>query len=234
MADGDAAGRTQTEAPPVRGDPNGGEDRSQRTSPARWRKRSAAARGRRCPPSPQAGRGRGMRARRRQEACAECEAGSAAAQERQWPLMVDVARGESIPPPHIVAAPARSATHRQSLAKVGGRSGSRWNRESELARSEHPRQLRVDAGEARLGVGGGVASGAAKGRRGGEEALSVLSRGDEIGSTQSAGKRGYRPIPERQAGTDAAGSWPGQGAGWHLPRTAADDSPADTGTPLPP
>jgi len=57
-----------------------------------------------------------------------------------------------------------------------------------------------DAGEALLGVGG-------------EGALGVLGLDDEISSTQSAGKRGYRPIPVRQAGTDAAGSWPGRGAG---------------------
>jgi hypothetical protein len=38
---------------------------------------------------------------------------------------------------------------------------------SELARGEQPRQLGVDAGEALLGVGGGMAGGAAEGRRGG-------------------------------------------------------------------
>ena len=50
----------------------------------------------------------------------------------------------------------------------------------ELARGEQPRQLGVDAGEALLGVGGGVAGGAAEGRRGGESTLSVLGRGEAV------------------------------------------------------
>src|SRR5450759_5870193 len=51
---------------------------------------------------------------------------------------------------------------------------------SDLTRREQPRQLRVDAGEALLGVGGGVAGGAAEGRRGGEEALGVLGHGELV------------------------------------------------------
>ena len=51
---------------------------------------------------------------------------------------------------------------------------------SELARGEQPRQLGVDAGEALLGVGSGVAGGAAEGRRGGEEALGVLGFGELV------------------------------------------------------
>ena len=51
---------------------------------------------------------------------------------------------------------------------------------SELTRRKQPRQLGVDAGEALLGVGGGVAGGAAESRRGGEEALGVLGLGDVV------------------------------------------------------
>jgi len=50
----------------------------------------------------------------------------------------------------------------------------------QLARGEQPRQLGVDAGEALLGVGGGVAGGAAERRRGGEEALGVLGLGEVV------------------------------------------------------
>ena len=51
---------------------------------------------------------------------------------------------------------------------------------SQLARGEQPGQLRVDAGEALLRVGSGVAGGAAEGRRRGEEALGVLGRGEVV------------------------------------------------------
>jgi len=55
----------------------------------------------------------------------------------------------------------------------------------QLARGEQPRQLGVDAGEALLGVGGGVAGGgvaggAAERRGGGEEALGVLGLGELV------------------------------------------------------
>ena len=62
----------------------------------------------------------------------------------------------------------------------------------QLTRGGQPRQLGVDAGEALLGVGGGVAGGAAERRRGGvaggaaerrgggEEALGVLGRGELV------------------------------------------------------
>src|SRR5450830_1437914 len=50
----------------------------------------------------------------------------------------------------------------------------------QLARSEQPRQLGVDAGEALIGVGGGVAGGAAERRGGGEEALGVLDLGELV------------------------------------------------------
>ena len=64
---------------------------------------------------------------------------------------------------------------------IGTRSGQ-WRRvgESELVRSEQPRQLGIDTGDALLGVGGGVAGGAAEGRRGGEEALRVLGVGEVV------------------------------------------------------
>ena len=49
-----------------------------------------------------------------------------------------------------------------------------WSAEGE------PRQLGVDAGEALLGVGGGVAGRAAEGRRDGEGALGVLGLGEVV------------------------------------------------------
>src|SRR5665647_2765306 len=52
--------------------------------------------------------------------------------------------------------------------------------QSQLARSEEPRQLGVDAGEALLGVGGGAIGGAAEGRRGGEGTLGVLGLGELV------------------------------------------------------
>ena len=58
------------------------------------------------------------------------------------------------------------------------RSG-RWTR-SQLARREQPRQPGVDAAEALLGIGGGVAGGTAEGRRGGEEAPGVLGLGEVV------------------------------------------------------
>ena len=53
-------------------------------------------------------------------------------------------------------------------------------RKLQLGSGEQPRQLGVDAGEALLGVGGGVAGGAAERRRGGEEALGVLGLGELV------------------------------------------------------
>ena len=53
-------------------------------------------------------------------------------------------------------------------------------RKLQLGSGEQPRQLGVDADEALLGVGGGVAGGAAERRRGGEEALGVLGLGEVV------------------------------------------------------
>ena len=50
----------------------------------------------------------------------------------------------------------------------------------QIARGEQPRQFRVDAGEALLGVGGSVTGGAAERRRGGEDALGVLGLGELV------------------------------------------------------
>jgi hypothetical protein len=50
----------------------------------------------------------------------------------------------------------------------------------QLARREQPRQIGVDAGEALLGFGGGVAGGVAEGRRGDEEALDALGPGKAV------------------------------------------------------
>ena len=51
---------------------------------------------------------------------------------------------------------------------------------SQIARGKQPRQRWVDAGEALLGVGGGVTGGATEGRRGGEGALGVLGLGEVV------------------------------------------------------
>jgi len=51
---------------------------------------------------------------------------------------------------------------------------------SELPCSEQPWQPGVDAVKVILGVGGGVAGGAAEGRRGGEGTLGVLGRGEVV------------------------------------------------------
>jgi hypothetical protein len=72
---------------------------------------------------------------------------------------------------------------RASSARVTIRlRGGRWCTvcESELPGGEQPRQLGIDAGEAMLGVGDGVAGGGAQGRRGGEGALGVLGRGEVV------------------------------------------------------
>jgi len=54
------------------------------------------------------------------------------------------------------------------------------HRNLRLARGEQPRQPGLDAGEALLGVGGGVAGGGAEGSRGGEGTLGVLGFGKVI------------------------------------------------------